>query len=74
MIDDKRLAEIEAQPMMHADSQTMLDLVAEVRRLRAIEVAARKLDAFLPHGYGEKCVTHYDPEVEDLHAALNREA
>ena len=35
MIDDKRLAEIEAQPMMHADSQAILALVAEVRRLRA---------------------------------------
>ena len=34
MIDDKRLAEIEAQPTMY-DAQTICDLVAEVQRLRA---------------------------------------
>ena len=74
--DDKRLDEIEAFSLEIGAVQggMLRELVAEVRRLLAVEAAARKLDAFLPHGFGEKCVTHYDPEVEGLHAALKREA
>ena len=78
MLDDKRLDLLETGTCPHCYElccvACAMALVAEVRRLRAVEGAARKLDAFLPHGFGEKCVTHYDPEVEGLHAALKREA
>lgn len=79
MIDEKRLAEFEKaaeglrremNPMLFLVGLYFEELAAEVRRLKKVEDAAKKLDAFLPHGYGEKCVAHYDPEVEGLHDAL----
>jgi hypothetical protein len=39
-------------------------------RVHELIDAAQTLDAYLPHGYGEKLVTHYDPEVERLHKVL----
>jgi hypothetical protein len=37
---------------------------------KAVIEAAIKLAKFLPKGYGEKLVTHYDPEVEGLVKAV----